>query len=430
MSLSHYVRRTYEIWKYAGWSSVKQKILARVFQQGYWGSYTPEALLYSTWMDFSEEDVIASRRLHEIYAGPMDIRSITWFLPDFTHPYYGGVYTLLRFAEYFQRVKGIDNHFAILGNIKEDEISRKIGEAFPALAGQPVRKFTLQSHVDGFERTDAAIATLWGTAYFMLKFNETCRKFYFIQDYEPLFYPAGSVSAQVEASYQFGYYGIANTPTLKEIYEKEYGGKAEYFVPCVDTTVFHPPAQKPSESSRPVRIFVYGRPGHPRNGFELAAQALRLLKKKLGDQIEIVSAGDRWYPGHYSLDGVVENLGLLSIEETAELYRSCDIGFVMMFTRHPSYLPFELMASGCLVVTNYNPATTWFLKDQENCLLSSASATTLMHTLEKAVLDKENRERITRNALQEIQSSYSDWDQQIEKIYAYMVDPEASRQPG
>jgi len=89
-----------------------------------------------------------------------------------------------------------------------------------------------------------------------------------------------------------------------------------------------------------------------------------------------------------------------------------------------------LMASGCLVVTNYNPATTWFLKDQENCLLSSASATTLMHTLEKAVLDKENRERITRNALQEIQSSYSDWDQQIEKIYAYMVDPEASRQPG
>jgi glycosyltransferase involved in cell wall biosynthesis len=143
----------------------------------------------------------------------------------------------------------------------------------------------------------------------------------------------------------------------------------------------------------------------------------------MGDRIHIVAAGDRWKPKDYGLDGVVENLGLLEYRQTAELYRSCAAGLVMMFTRHPSYLPFELMASGALVVTNYNPATTWFLKDRQNCRLSRISATCLAETLEEALQDHAERQRITANAVQQIRSSYSDWDRQIEKIYRYMRDP-------
>jgi glycosyltransferase involved in cell wall biosynthesis len=123
------------------------------------------------------------------------------------------------------------------------------------------------------------------------------------------------------------------------------------------------------------------------------------------------------------LDGVVENLGVLTYEQTAELYRTCHAGLVMMFTRHPSYLPFELMASGCLVVTNYNPATTWFLKDGQNCRLANTSATCVADIMEEALLDDEQRKRMTRFAAHQIKTDFGDWNTQIEKIYRYMCNP-------
>ncbi len=417
-------RKAYDTWKRLGWKVLRQKIGRRISGGDGLSDYRHEAMIFATWMDFSQEEINLSRKLHQIYTGDLNIRSITWFLPEFENPYYGGIYTLLRFADYFKRTKGIHNQFAILGNINDQQLAGKIAEIFPALDGDPVRHFTLYEHINDLEATDAGIATLWGTAYFLLRFNQTKRKFYFIQDYEPLFYPAGSIFAQVEASLRFGYYGIANTPTICQIYQQQYGGQAEYFYPCVDTHIFHPSPEDSQLQTEPFTIFFYGRPNHARNGFELGAQALRILKKRLGSRVRVLAAGARWEVKDYSLSGVVENLGLLSYQQTAELYRSCHAGLVMMFTRHPSYLPFELMASGSLVVTNLNPATTWFLKDGQNCRLAQVSATSIADVLEQALLDQEERRRITRTAAQQIQADFSDWGKQIEKIYAYMCNPE------
>ncbi len=420
-------RKAYDTWKRLGWKVLRQKIGRRIYGGDGINDYRHEAMIFATWMDFSRAEVETSRKLHETYSGDLDIRSITWFLPEFENPYYGGIYTLLRFADTFKRTKGIRNHFAILGNVDDQQVARKIAESFPALAGEPVTHFTLYEHIQDLEATDVGIATLWGTAYFLLQFNQTKRKFYFIQDYEPLFYPAGSIYAQVEASLRLGYYGIANTPTIRQIYEQQYGGLAEYFYPCVDTHIFHPAPEESQPKDEPFTIFFYGRPNHARNGFELGAQALRILKKRLGEQVRILAAGAQWEAKDYSLNGVVENLGLLSYRQTAELYRSCHAGLVMMFTRHPSYLPFELMASGSLVVTNYNPATTWFLKDGQNCRLSEVSATSIADVIEQALLDTEGRLQITRRAAEQIQADFSDWGQQIEKIYHYMRNPNQER---
>jgi glycosyltransferase involved in cell wall biosynthesis len=131
----------------------------------------------------------------------------------------------------------------------------------------------------------------------------------------------------------------------------------------------------------PKRLFFYGRPGHPRNGFELSATALRMLKDRVGDRVEILCAGAAWNPREYGLDGVVTNLGLLQYHETAELYRSCHIGFVMMMTRHPSYLPFEFMACGGLLVSNDNPTNSWLLQHGYNCLLAPASGPAIAERL-------------------------------------------------
>ena len=176
----------------------------------------------------------------------------------------------------------------------------------------------------------------------------------------------------------------------------------------------------PASPGRVLYGIFYGRPGHPRNGFELGAQALRLLKQRLGSRVRILAAGDRWHPRQHDLSGIVENLGVLEYTQTAKLYRTCQAGLVMMFTRHPSYLPLELMACGSLVVSNLNPATTWLLRHQENCLLTEASATCLADTLEQALLDTALRKHICQQALHQVQLSFSDWDKEMGNIYRNM----------
>jgi glycosyltransferase involved in cell wall biosynthesis len=419
--------RVYRIWKRRGWRGIRQGIWRRVCRPVLWQRYSEEAAALVPWLDFAPKDIITSKKIHESYPGTIDIRSVSWFIPDFYHPFYGGVYTILRFANYLKKYKGINQQFVLVGTLSEKRCTQMITEAFPDLAPVTVRRVSAYIDLDQVEPTDVGIATLWSTAYFLLQFNTTKRKFYFLQDYEPLFYPAGSTYAQVETTYRFGFYCIANTPSIKTIYEKQYGGIAESFIPCVDTQIFQPARSQSVDSSTPFQVFFYGRPRHPRNGFELGSAALRLLKYRLGDRVRIVSAGATWDPGDFNLQGVVENLGLLDYQKTAELYRNCHAGLVMMFTRHPSYLPFELMASGSVVVTNYNPATTWLLKDGENCLLSEASATCLAEKLEQGLLDEKIRQHIIANAIQEMQTRHNNWDNEIEKIYAYMISPQASK---
>jgi len=140
----------------------------------------------------------------------------------------------------------------------------------------------------------------------------------------------------------------------------------------------------------------------------------------MGDRIQILTAGAPWSPADYGLKGVVENLGLLGYSATGALYRTCDAGLVMMMTRHPSYLPMELMACGALVITNENRYTRWLLEHEQNCLLSDTSPSAVAEAVERGLLDKCLRERVARQAAEQVRARYSEWDREAEKIYQYI----------
>jgi hypothetical protein len=139
-----------------------------------------------------------------------------------------------------------------------------------------------------------------------------------------------------------------------------------------------------------------------------------------GDWVRIVAAGHGWNTFDNGVEDLIENLGLLKYEETADLYRKCAVGLAMMAT--PSFLSsFEFMATGCLPVGIRNPATTWFYQHKQNCLLSEASATCLTDILERALCEETLRANITRNALNDIRAHYSDWTPEMAKIYRFSV---------
>ena len=379
--------------------------------------YAAESRILVTAFDFTRAQLSESRRSAQ-GAGKGQLEQITWFLPEFANPFYGGVHTILRFAAYFAEQHAVGNRFVILGHTHPRAILRRITAAFPGLGKSDVRVMDSDARIDDLPASDAAIATLWTTAYSLLKFRHTRRKFYFIQDYEPLFYPAGSTSALVDATYDFGFTGICNTISLKEIYEAQ-GGKAEYFDPSIDSSIFYRSSRERGDR-KPNLLFCYARPGHPRNCFELLMEALKRLKQRMGEDISIVTAGAEWSPAAYGVEGVIRNLGMLGYRETGALYRACDAGVVAMKTRHPSYLPLELMACGAAVVTNRNPYTGWLLRDGENCILAETSPSALAESLEEVLRNTALRARLAE-ASGEVVGRYSDWAAQAEKIYQFMV---------
>ena len=161
--------------------------------------------------DFSGVQLQASHETQRSRPGQLDVRSITWFLPPFKNPFFGGMMTVLRFADQYKRSENVANHFVITGADDPSPYRAMIEQAFHGLTGDVVSAVPSMQDVEKLSPTDVCIATYWTTAYYQLLFNQTRRKFYFAQDYEPRFYPAGTASAQILTTYRFGYYGIGNT---------------------------------------------------------------------------------------------------------------------------------------------------------------------------------------------------------------------------
>jgi GT2 family glycosyltransferase len=344
------------------------------------------------------------------------LERITWFLPSFHHPY-AGIHTILRFAELLRERHGAHSDLVIYDNpnVTAAEMTARVSALFPK---PPGTFHVLQGleEVAQLPECDLAVATLWKSAYAVLAHPRATAKAYFIQDFEPAFLPAGTHSALAEQTYRLGLYGIFNTRGLHDYVTANYPMEGCWFEPTVDRAVFH---ARRSPRKGPLRIFFYGRPGSERNAFELGIAVLRQLKAELGAAVEIVSAGERWNPEHYGLQGVITNLGVLPYEKTADLYRECDVGLCFMFTKHPSYLPFELMACGVTVVTNDNPANRWLLEHERNCLLAEPTVSCILEQLRRAATDSALRARLAVAAVERV--GRTTWEQQLDQVVEQLL---------
>ena len=368
--------------------------------------------------DFGPGQVTEVKELMRKYAvSRPEIRTVNWIVPHVKHPLFAGVYTILRFADHFSREKGIQNRMIFYGgqNGNLSALREKIGASFPSLINDIYR--LAESDAGKLPASDVSIATTWDSAYLLLRARNTAGKFYFIQDFEPLFYPAGATYGLVEATYRMGFWGIANTDGLGSHLRDCYGMTVKSFQPAVDAKVFHPAAERPLA---PIKIFFYGRPRNPRNGFVLGIEALKLVKKQFKEQVQIVCAGGEWNPSDFGAKDIVENLGLLpTIEDVASLYRSCHIGLVFMFTKHPSYQPIEMMASGMAVVANENSALKLLLRNAENSLVVEPTVTSVAEAISCLVRDADHRNALASEGLRT--AAQTNWNTEIEGVHEFLA---------
>jgi len=200
-----------------------------------------------------------------------------------------------------------------------------------------------------------------------------------------------------------------------------YGGTASSFWPSVDRDVFHAKGRRPLDHDEVTRIFVYARPGHWRNCWEMARAALVELKRTHGDRIQIVTAGSWARPDDAGTG--IQHLGLLDVADTADLYRTCDVGVALTVSAHPSYLPLELMACGTPVVAFDNPAGHWLLEDGRNSRLCRRTPSGLYQAIDAMITDPKSRAAMGAEGLREIDAHFSDWAATGRRVAEILADP-------
>lgn len=361
----------------------------------------------------TSKDVAASKKAT---SGPKPpaIKTATWFVPYFEHFGFNGIQTIFRFIKKMSD-QGVHNRLVIYDNPAFNT------NAFEA---QMKAAFDIQNYeiivfgddkdkgIANLPPSDIAFCTIWVSAYVLLRYNKTKRKYYFIQDYEPMFYEAGSTYALAQSTYRFGFQGIVNTPGLLAAVNQRDGLEGVSFIPAVNRELYYP---NPAKNNKKVRIFLYARPFNPRNAFNLGILTIKQLLETYGDKIEIITAGAKWDEAEHGLQGKITNLNLIgSLKDVAALYRTCDIGFSFMLTPHTSYQMLEYSASGMATVINYNPDHLWLHKDGVNCLLAEPSPLAMAEKIGELIDNPKLRAKLVLKAQEEL--NYT-WDQQMDMLW-------------
>lgn len=396
-------------------NQVKNVNISQRFQNIETNTQQIESLFVSKCYDFSSQDLKANFETINNNNKPITIKTANWFIPDF-NAIYAGINNILSFANFLHENK-IKNTFIVDTNNNLSKVKQMIYDKYPNLKTSKYINYNIKKM---FPKSDISIATLWTTAYHLLKFNNTKRKLYFLQDYEPMFYPSGSESALVENTYKFGFTGISNIEILHNIYQKKYQNKSILLKSSIDFNNFL--NQKIDSPKPPYKVFFYGRPNHPRNGFELGIESLRKLKSMMKDKVQIYSAGANWNPSQFDLDGIVDNLGLLPLKDLPKFYESMDAGLFLMYSGHPGVIPFELMASRCPVVINKNNIEEWesIYKDGQNCILSNNTATQIAENLKTILTNQELRQKIINNGLNSLTTMFPNYEVEAEKALKFI----------
>lgn len=336
-------------------------------------------------------------------------KTLNWVIPPFVKGG-GGHTTIFRAARTFARL-GWKSVFWITGSLGPSHIDSQRNEFIGYFPQSPVE---FRSVKDGFHEVEGEIliATAWETAYIVNENLKDNARLYFVQDKESLFEAAGTRSLLADYTYRLPFNYICAGEWLEEMV-KPFDRKSTHFELCATPTYsrFDPPVE-----DRDVLAAIYIRSNSPRRASDLMIDsANQLAEKGLG---RVVVFGDG-YEGH-PLNPAVENMGVLTTDEMADLFQHTKFGFAASASNY-SILPGELASAGTVVI---QPAS------------DTIGATTVAHggyevapTPEAMVATvEEYLDGLDQSKFDELRKPYMDfarsisWEKEFEKVAEWMTE--------
>jgi glycosyltransferase involved in cell wall biosynthesis len=296
-----------------------------------------------------------------VHHNEVDPKTVNWFIPRPGRGS-GGHLNIFRFIRTLESLGfecRIISSKANLPSMTAEEMQADIAKWFFPLKA----KVYIGAH--SAPPAAISIATAWQTAYDVRNFQSTLCKCYFVQDFEPWFYAAGTEGALAEETYRFGFTGLTAGKWLAEKLSADYGMATHAFGFSYDREFYRP---LPRESANSRTVFFYARAFTPRRGFELGVAVLAEVVRRLPD-VKVIMAGGRLTG--YELPFNYVDVEVVDLDKLAQLYSRCDVALVLSFS-NLSLLPLELMACAVPVVSNRAPCTEWLLNDG-NCRLERPS---------------------------------------------------------
>ena len=334
---------------------------------------------------------------------------INWVLPHFGAGS-GGHINIVRFINYLEK-KGYSNRVYLYSRLggETSESLKQFAKDYYNLDKNSNTEF--YSSTDYMDYSHFTVASSWESAYFVRNFARTKHKIYFVQDYEPDFFPKSSSYFFAENTYKFGFFGITAGKWLSDKLQKEYGMKCQDFSFSYDKELYKP---FPKIEDDIVRIGLYVRFFTPRRLFELYVLALNILYKKCQEnniKVEFTFVGQD--TGQFYFPFPVRDLGTKKLEELPKIYSENDI-FLVPSGTNLSLLPLEVMACNTLVMSNRGENAEWLL-NEENSVLSDPDPVNISEKLYDFVIDSQRRKDLSQKGYEfAIKTS---WEKEGEKVY-------------
>jgi glycosyltransferase involved in cell wall biosynthesis len=200
----------------------------------------------------------------------------------------------------------------------------------------------VRSAAAGIDGVDACVASGWESAHVIARrATDPMRRLYFIQDYEPFFYPHGPRYAFAEDSYRFGFRCIALGEMVAGLLHDELDVDADVAEFGCDTSSYHLLGDRARSG-----VVFFARPEYARRGYWLGRVALQRFHERYPD-----------VPVHIYGDDVRDlgfpavHHGKLTPAALNELYNSVVAGLCLSFT-NVSLVPEEMLAAGVVPVVN------------------------------------------------------------------------------
>ncbi len=253
----------------------------------------------------------------------------------------GGHTTLFRMME-AARADGFENTLLFYDRYGSD-FARNVQTV---RAAWPWLDCAIEPVGDTLSGFDGIVASSWATAHVAARRASAGQPVvYFIQDFEPYFYPRGSEYALAEDSYRLGHRNVALGAMVRDRLAAEVGVSAEHVPFGCDTDVYRlsdPPKRRAG-------VLFYAKRGNDRRGHRLAVMALSEFHRRHPHE-PIHAYGD---PPRGLPFPVVDH-GSVPPAQLNEIYNTVAAGIALSFT-NISLVAEEMLAAGVVPVVNDSP---------------------------------------------------------------------------
>ncbi len=420
MSIKDLTGKAYHTWRTEGLKQVVSKTVHYLTKEENRRQVCPDIIAPQGIDICAQYAFIAGEiRCGEIDTSEPEKKTINWFVPDLGAPGAGGHVTISRCICHLTK-HGYKNRiyfYNTVGGDTREPVKRLYDSYYSDIAGGAE---IYSAHFDEIYSAEAAVATAWQTAYFVKGLTNARKKFYFVQDFEPWFFPHGSEYAFAENTYRFGFIGITASPWLKERLEADYGMKCHAFGFSYDKDIYFPrPRKEPDQK----QILVYTRPSTARRAFELAMLSCWLVSRQMPD-IRFVFIGAKDLGKLYELPFDYVDAGIATQEQLAEAYSQSDICMALSCS-NVSLLPLEIMGCRSVVLSNDDEQVHW-LQNGENSIMVPLDPNSIAEAILEYLGSSEKLEKLRENGY--AYASRTSWEEEFDKVAAAMDAELAERQ--